>query len=224
MIQHELPLRTWGGKRAGAGRKANGARAGVPHRARVEHKARHPVHVTLRVVRRLPSLRKEALFRSFCPALAKSSHAVFRLLHFSVQADHVHLIVEARDKTSLSRGMAGLSIRLARSINRALGRSGRVLADRYHARRLTTPREVRHCFVYVLMNFKKHGRCVDGVGFDVMSSARWFDGWKDAPQHRDPPNFRENREPPVKPPQTWLAKIGWRRHGLIRSIDGPNHA
>jgi hypothetical protein len=46
----------------------------------------------------------------------------------------------------------GLAIRVARAVNRALGRRGRVFADRYHARALTTPRAVRHALVYVLMN------------------------------------------------------------------------
>jgi REP element-mobilizing transposase RayT len=221
--QHELPLRTWGGRRARAGRKPSGARAGVPHRARPEHKERHPVHVTLRVVRRLPSLRQESLFGKIRSALANASGEWFRVLHFSVQTDHIHLVVEARSKTSLSRGMAGLSIRLARAVNRQLQRFGSVLADRYHSRPLTTPREVRHCLVYVLMNFKKHQRSLVGVAgdIDVRSSAFWFDGWRESPKGRDSPSFLWVGEPPVRPPRTWLAQQGWRRHGLIRPSECP---
>ena len=67
----------------------------------------------------------------------------FRLVHFSVQRDHLHLLAEASDRRALSRGMQGLSIRVAKAVNRRLGRRGAVFADRYHARALKTPREAR---------------------------------------------------------------------------------
>jgi REP element-mobilizing transposase RayT len=153
-VQRELRFeRTWGGRREGAGRKVAKRRQGVAHRVRPQHKARHPLHVTLRGIKKLPSLRTQVIFFEMRRALARVSRAWLRLLHFSVQSDHVHLLVEAHDKVSLSRGIGGLAIRLARSINRQLGRRGRVWADRYHARPLPTPREVRHAIVYVLTNW-----------------------------------------------------------------------
>jgi hypothetical protein len=103
-VQRELRFeRTWGGRRDGAGRKVAKRRQGVPHRVRPQHKARHPVHVTLRGIKRLPSLRKQIVFSEMRRALAHASRAWFRLLHFSVQADHVHLLVEARRSRPLAR-------------------------------------------------------------------------------------------------------------------------
>jgi len=67
-----------------------------------------------------------------------------------VQVNHVHVLVEADGSTALARGVQGLSIRLAKAINRVLGRRGRVWADRFHARALRTPREVRNGLVYVI--------------------------------------------------------------------------
>src|SRR5262245_59482050 len=90
------------------------------------------------------------------PCLAAASHSGFRILQFSVQDDHVHLIVEADDSRALRRGLRGLAIRAAPVVNRALERRGPVWKDRYHARELTTPRAVRHALVYVLMNIRKH--------------------------------------------------------------------
>jgi putative transposase len=136
-----------------------------------------------------------------------------------LQSDHLHLIIEAKDKVVLSRGMAGLAIRIARSINRRLKRSETVFSDRYHARALLTPREVRHAIVYVLMNFKKHIDVVRGV--DRLSSAFWFDGWKIRPRMREPPDWNDDEFPPVSQPHTWLARAGWRRHGLIGANEGP---
>src|SRR4051812_11534698 len=197
---------TRGGRRAGAGRKPNGPRAGVPHTPRPAHQSRHPVHVTLRAKRALPSFRSDGLFPHVRRALAAASKRMFRLIHFSVQSDHLHLIVEADDKPALSRGMQGLAVRAAKAVNRATGRRGSVWSDRYHARPLRTPRETRHGLVYVLLNFRKHLRAAPGV--DPRSSGAWFDGWR---RHPRPTPER----PPVLPARTWLARTGWRRAGPV---------
>ena len=215
--QTSFRFRTWGGKRAGAGRKRTKVRAGVPHVARPEHTWRHPVHITLRARTGLPSLRRQSPFDIVRHALADASQVGFRVLHFSVQRDHVHLLVEAMDKRSLSRGARGLAIRAARAINRILDRAGPVWDDRYHARPLRTPREMRHAIVYVLANWKKHHP--SRAGFDTRSSAWWFRGWTHPPSS-DASGWR-GPDPPVEQPLTWLARAGWRRHGLIAPTEGP---
>jgi putative transposase len=201
----------WGGKRAGAGRKKTGRRVGVAHRARPEHSWRFPLHVTMRAVEGLPTLRERALFSVICDAIAAANTEAklrdsFRVLQFSVQTNHLHLFVEADDADTLSRGIQGLAIRLARRINGALRsatgrRRGSVWNGRYHARELKTPREVRNGLVYVLHNLKKHRPAERGL--DVCSSAATFTGWRDfAPA---PPLDWLPR------PRTWLARTGWRR-------------
>src|SRR5438034_4498795 len=210
--QLELRPRTWGGKRPGAGRKPSGRKVGVPHRARPAHDARHPVHVTLRACVGIPSLRTEPIFPAIRRGLAQASRGGLRVLHFSVQRDHVHLLVEALDVRVLSRGLQGLAIRIAKGVNRVLRRRGRVWGDRYHARALRTPREVRNALVYVLQNWRKH---VPGArGVDARSSGRWFEGWRT-------PVERIAASPPVVPPRTWLAAVGWRRLGLLHIDEGP---
>src|SRR5213083_836153 len=165
-LQLSLPAaRTWGGRRTGAGRKPTpGRRPGVPHRRRPPHTAAHPLHVTLRTGPAVRCLRSERVFPTVRRAFAAASHGGFRVLQFSVQDDHVHLIVEADDTRALRRGLRGLAIRVARAVNRALGRRGAVWGDRYHARALTSPRAVRHAIVYVLRNRWKH--CEGERGLD----------------------------------------------------------
>src|SRR5262249_24526897 len=150
----------------------------VPHRRRDPHDARYPAHVTLRVVRDLPSLRGKPVFHAVRAALEAGSGPTFRLVHFSVQTDHLHLLVEAEAALAFVRGCQGLMIRIAKAINRVLRRVGTVWGDRYHARILTTPRAVRHCLVYVLNNWKKHLRGARSL--DARSSAAWFRGWRTA--------------------------------------------
>jgi putative transposase len=217
-IQQELRFRTHGGRRERAPTAIVHQRRGAPHRARPLHDKSRPVHVTMRRARRLPSLRKQTLFLAIRRALPKTAREWFRVVHFSVQADHIHMVVEGDDKVSLSRGLAGLSIRLARAINRVAGRRGQVFSERYHARALGSPREVRHCLVYVLLNFRKHLNRPAGV--DPASSGFWFHGWKARASGR-PPGWDDDEPVPVQPARTWLARKGWERHGLIDLSERP---
>ncbi len=152
------------------------------------------------------------MFAAILGAPGASSRGSFRLLQFSVQSDHLHLLVEADEPTRLARGVQGLAIRVARAINRVLRRRGRVWDGRYHSHLLRTPREVRNAFVYVLQNFRKH---LGGVaGLDPRSSAGWFQGWRTTVAAPLVPA-------PVVAARTWLARIGWRRHGLLDVKEAP---
>ncbi len=228
--QGQLPLRfpnTWGGARRGAGRKP-GVRPSTPHRGRPSHRPVEPVHVTLRS--RLAPLRSQFLFPVIRIALARANRrdpARFRIVHFSVQRDHLHLLVEAEDKRALSSGMRSVAIRVARYVNDVLVRRGALWSGRWHGRALTSPREVRSALVYVLANFRKHVRRHASVGVDLYSSGTWFDGWRGAagaPGVGPPTRPLADEAPacPVSPPRTWLVRIGWRRHGLIGAEESPS--
>lgn len=209
----------WGGRRAGAGRK-RGPNPRDPHRTRPALEARHPCHVTLKLRRGLPSLRSVRLVRELERSFAKAcERRRFRVAQYSIQRDHVHLIVEATGKHALACGMKSIAARVARAANRVFGRRGRVIADRYHRRTLRTPSEVRRALAYVLLNTRRHlaklGRQPPReAAVDPFSSGRWFDGWiRRVAGFLDPPS--------VSPPHTWLLTVGWRRHGLISPSEVP---
>jgi REP element-mobilizing transposase RayT len=203
--QLELPrVAGWGGKRRGAGRKLAAEWPSPPHRPRPRHAARWPVHVTLRARKAIPSFRSERVFPYLRDSLAASHKAAFRVVHFSVQSDHLHLVVEADDRTALVRGVQGLAVRCAKAVNRAAGRRGSVWTSRYHARALHNPTETRRGLVYALLNHRKHLRATPGI--DPRSSGPWFLGWR-APA--PPPSAAS----PVLEPRTWLASVGWLRAG-----------
>jgi hypothetical protein len=168
--------------------------------------------VTLRTDIDVPSLRDEQLLTVLKATFRAASTPRFRVVAFSIQADHLHLVAEADGPTLFTRGMQGLAIRVAKAVNRALGRPGRVWGDRYHARLLRTPREVRTALVYVLNNFRKHVRASSGL--DPYSSASWFDGWRSRAT-------RSYEASPVVAPRTWLGHVGWRRGGLIDPDEFP---
>jgi len=184
-VPKQLEFPSWGGKRNGAGRPRLAARPMVSHRRRPSHAARFPLHAVLRTVGDVPRLRQQAVFLAVKRALsAGAERERFRVVHCSVQGNHIHLVVEAADREALSRGMQGLAIRMARAINRAASRKGRVFADHYFARELRTPAEVRRAVRYVLDNFILHARL--------------------SPQ-------TDARASSLAPPRTWLLSIGWHR-------------
>ena len=130
--QTELPFRQHGGARKGAGRKAKGDRAGVAHRQRSALAMRHPAHVTLKLRPGLPPLRRREERAAILAAFARGKDRFgFRLAHFTIQNDHLHLIAEAADRVALRRGLQGLAIRIARALNKLWQRRGKVFADRY---------------------------------------------------------------------------------------------
>ena len=180
----------------------------MPHARRDVPDPRCPAHVTLRAASGVPSLRSERLLETMRNALRAASTDRFRVLEFSVQADHLHLLVEADEPTGFARGLQGLAIRVARAVNRACRRHGSVWGDRYHSRLLRSPREVRNVLVYLLGNFRKHIRGASGI--DPFSSGPWFTGWAVAVP-------RVGLSPPVVAARTWLARVGWweRGGGLI---------
>lgn len=234
--------RQWGGRRAGAGRKRTGKPASKPnlaHVSRTPFRTPLPAHVTLRLRTDTPSLRTvkvvHEIERTFARGCVRQG---FRLVHYSLQGNHAHLIVEAQDRATLGRGMMAIGSRLARAVNRIAERSGAVLADRYHVRLLPTPKEVRNALRYVLLNSRHHvatataevrtprtprGVLSGPVRFDPASSARWFDGWKPGrspePGTHERPAVAHRR--PVARARTWLLAVGWRRYGLLDPADVP---
>src|SRR5450432_3114614 len=193
--------------------------AGVSHLRRSVD-PRVPMHVTMKMRRHVWQLRSRRCFgileRAFYRA-ARHEHA--RIVHFSVQHDHVHLIVEATDRVALARLLQGFAISVAKRLNKLMGRSGAVFADRYHARALRTPTEVRRVLAYVLNNGRKH--VIGGRGFrvgwvDPCSSGAFFDGWADGRAAALGPA-------PVQRAATWLLATGWRERGggKIRPEDAP---
>jgi REP element-mobilizing transposase RayT len=222
--QLDLDLREkprWGGRRAAAGRK-RGPDPRHDHRSRGSVASRFPCHITLKVRRGLPSLRTVRLVRELERSFAAAcDRGRFRLVQYSIQHGHVHLIAEASSQHDLACGMKSIAARIARAVNRVFQRTGRVLADRYHLHVLRTPREVRHALAYVMMNARRHlaklGRRLPRVAqIDPASTGRWFEGWRTGFARRDP------REPcPVAAPHTWLLRVGWRRHGLLDPAEIP---
>ena len=169
-------------------------------------------------LRRLRSYRLiGVLRRAFARGCQKTG---FRICQFSIQGNHIHMLCEAKDAVCLARGVQGWAVRIARGVNRTVGRSGKVFADRYHAVAIKTPRQMRATLCYVLNNARRHGERLAARwnGIDPFSSAWWFDGWRDE-------IWRYGLSPPpektVLTARSWLLTTGWRRYRLIQPTEVP---
>ena len=192
--QLALPIPQHGGRRRGAGRKPKGPRPLVSHKVRAQFGKPLPVHVTLRVGEHVWNLRSGRSYRSLKVCLAAAAGRFgLRVIAFSIQGNHLHLIVEANDTESLSRGMQGLCIRMAKALNAMMRRSGRVFADHYHSRLLQSPTEVANAIAYVLNNRRHHHgeRAIDRYSSVALDDAE--------------------RTKLLSQPVGWLLRVGWRR-------------
>jgi putative transposase len=187
---------TRGGRRRGAGRpKGSRTSTAIPHTRRPRVSPHKPHHVTVRVTRGTWNLRSQRCFRPVTDALEHAlPRAGFRIVHFSVQHNHVHLIVEADDRRTMSNGLRTLFARIARGLNDVMGASGRRIDDRYHEHVLATPSEVRNAVYYVLGNRAQHLARRGVVADRFMSD-----------------EFSSTAKPVVKKPRSWLLREGWTR-------------
>jgi len=226
-----------GGKRRGAGRPPKGPRAGERHKRRPFHDAQNPVHVVLRVVKAVGSLRRRRTYQAIREATRVAARrGDFRIVHLSIQRTHVHLLVEAKNKTALAAGMQGFQISAAKQLNAAISRGrpgprrrGSVFPDRYHAVVIDSPRQARHALSYVINNWRKHaedrGEVTRHWHIDWYASGAMFPGWKEQGEKGfaslGPPDWPLML---VSSPRTWLLREGWEMHGAISCREVPSAA
>jgi REP element-mobilizing transposase RayT len=169
--------------------------------------------VTLRVLDEVGRLRRRDAFGVVRKAMqVVAGREDFRVVHLSIQGNHIHVVCEAKSRDALARGMTAFKTSVARRLNRSRRRSGRVFADRYHVEVLTSPRQVRNAIAYCLNNWRKH-REDRGASYrvDPFSTGIFFRGWKetDIPKLLVIPPGVEVL--PYREPRTWLMREGWKR-------------
>lgn len=191
-------------------------RRGVSHAKRPDGFG--PAHVSLKIRRGLPSMRTPRAYRLLERAFRLGQRSDFTICAYSVLGNHLHLVIEADGARSLTRGMQGLAIRIAKALNRHWHRRGTVFPDRYYARFLRKVGEIRRVFRYVLQNARKHGVCLPTGLPDPFSSARWFE-WE-----RKRPFPAPLRSPPVHRPRFIETLTALRANFSLFDLPGaPSH-
>jgi REP element-mobilizing transposase RayT len=232
-IQQELFRH--GGKRKRAGRKPKHGRAGSPHKRRPVIKPYHALHVVMRVVPAVGSLRRRSMYKAMRDAtITAALRGWIRIVHVSLQRTHVHMLVEAENAAALAKGMQGFQVAAARNINTMLGAQrqrhrGQVFADRYHLEVITSPKQAHHALSYVLNNWRKHHEDQQGPAstwlVDPFSSGILFPDWAEMAERDLMWPIRETYDPMmVFRPRGWLLTEGWKRSGSISARDVPGKA
>jgi putative transposase len=232
-VQQAFTFKTWGGKRRGAGRPPKGHRPSEPHVQRERFARTTAVHVTLRVASSVGTLRRRdayhAVRRATQVVLGRSD---FRIVHISLENDHLHAIVEADSDRALAQGIKAFESSAAQRLNRALSKAqrrrvrGTVFPDRYHARLVTSPRQARNAIGYVVNNWRRHkqDQDIDTMFWvvDFFSSGPSFAGWRELDRPDAACEIPAGYQPlAVARPRTWLLDKGWRKAGTISWRDVP---
>src|SRR5471030_610802 len=104
----------WGGKRIGSGRLNFSGQ--VNHMKRPEISLKTPLHITLRLKEKLPSIRNKNLFKEFKESVRRAKHLGLYIIHFSVQSNHIHLFCEGKSNRAVALGMRALAGRFAKYV------------------------------------------------------------------------------------------------------------
>ena len=222
-----------GGRRRGAGRKPTQGRARSAHKRRPVIKPSHALHVVLRILPAVGSLRRRVMYKAVRDAtVTAAQRGRFRIVHVSLQRTHVHMLVEAEHAKALGRGMQGFEIAAARNINTALAvdgkrRRGSVFADRYHVEVIKSPTQARHAISYVLNNWRKHREDQEGLAktwlVDPFSTGILFPDWVEMADRATMWPLRETYDPMlVFRPQSWVLREGWKKCGTISCHEVPS--
>lgn len=136
-----------GGLREGAGRKRIKSK-GVCHRKRETVKPSVPLHINFKFK---TQIRNKACLKILKKAIVNARSYGLKIVHFSMQSNHLHFIIEAENNDILSTGMRSLTITFAKGLNQ-----GKVQIERYHLHVLKTLQETKNAVQYVLFNKQKH--------------------------------------------------------------------
>ena len=189
------------------------------------------MHVTKKLAAGLPGLRCPGAWSVITDAIRQANRrGLVRLVEFTVQGDHVHMLCEGGNAKAVGRGLGGLFTSLARQLNRLWERCGKVFSERYHREDLTTPTQGRNANRYVLGNVYEHaGGIIHMTGKsgrlcpDPFSSGVWFHGYREPSEGLDRTTLGGIERCTVNG-LSWVLKEGWQRLGLLSVLDRPVRA
>lgn len=220
--QLEMKIKTWGGRRKGSGRPNKTGR--LNHMRRVDFSPKHPLLITQKLL--VEGLRQKAIHALLKEAIDGMRDYGARVSHYSLQGNHLHMILEINVTKSisvkhhteaLSLAMKSFGCRFAKGVKQILNLDSAVIfKGRYHCSVLTTPSQVKNALRYVLLNQAKHAELIEHI--DIYSSGFYFSYWRELLGNRFTDLVEQQAHsamnvPPLylSRPTTWLLREGWKR-------------
>lgn len=153
--------------RKGAGRPAK-VDIGIRHIRRERLGKPSALHLTIKVRENKADIQNKKILKALHHAIKRARLQRLKVIHYTLEYNHAHLVVEAADNRILHKGMQAFGISLAKAINKMKQAKGTVYKHRYHFRKLRSRREVKNALQYVWGNGIKHKRAMSR--FDLYNS------------------------------------------------------
>jgi REP element-mobilizing transposase RayT len=142
-------------KRAGRPAKND---PGIRHRSRMKINKPTSFHLTIKVRENKADIQSKKLLKALHHAIGRARLKNLKVVHYTLEYNHVHLLVETNDHRILHAGMQALGISFSKAINKLKSYKGSVYKHRYHQRRIGSARELKNVLLYIFNNGRKHKR------------------------------------------------------------------
>jgi hypothetical protein len=129
---------------------------GIRHTKREAILGPRPLHLTIKLIR--ADIQNKAILKALRHAIFRARLQGLRVIHYSLEHDHIHLYAESSDNKILGKAMKALGGSLVKRINKHFLSKGRCYKTRYHLRILRSATEVKNVINYILKNGIKHRR------------------------------------------------------------------
>ena len=141
----------------GAGRPAIND-IGIRHIKRPKISRLTTLHLTIKVRSNKADIKSKKILKALHHAIKRARLKKLRVIHYTLEFNHLHLLIECESHKTLHQGMQAFGISLSKAINRIKKLKGTVYKHRYHLKKLATRRELKNALHYIFNNGKKHKR------------------------------------------------------------------
>ena len=129
---------------------------GIRHVKRAEILRPSPLHLTIKLIR--ADIQNKSILKGLRHAIMRARLQGLKIIHYSLERDHVHIYAESSDNKILAKAMKALGVSFVKRINRYFNAKGSCYKTRYHLRILRSATEVKNVINYILKNGIKHHR------------------------------------------------------------------
>jgi REP element-mobilizing transposase RayT len=139
----------------GAGRPAIND-PGIRHRERPILTKPTSLHLTVKILRAKAKLKNKIILSILKRSIMNARKKGLRVIHYSLEYDHIHLLIEADDNFILGKGMQAFGVTFSKALNRMRKMRGAVYKHRYHFRKIIGARQLKNVLNYLFTNGLKH--------------------------------------------------------------------
>jgi REP element-mobilizing transposase RayT len=131
---------------------------GIRHISREDIKKPTSLHLTIKVRENKADIKNKQILKALHHSIKRARMKRLKIVHYTLEYNHIHLLVEAEIKQLVHQGMQAFGISLAKKINTIKRLKGTVYKHRYHLRKINSPRDLKNVLHYIFNNGIHHKR------------------------------------------------------------------